>query len=503
MPFDPPRPAPPETPAPTRRGAPVQLGVLLLAWAALHRAPLGDVLAQASTATLYQNLLLGLVGLGLVLHRGGVPSLVPAPRLGPLAVVAACAVAHLGMSRTLDIDLLSCTSMVLGAWGLLGLFVPAARWRRALPLALVGVCILPLGSVLDVYLGFPLRLGTARVVAAALQPLGLGSHPAETIVLVEGAGAQIDVPCSGVRSLWSGALLWAAATWIERRRIGLAWLGAGLVFAGLLVAFNGVRVLALVMLHTWAPAAMDVLHVPLGLIAFGVAGLLGWLLLRRMPAAEALDAPCGSTPAAPSRPLWGLALALGALALLPPASAPGIAASVAPLELSDPQLRPLPLGPQEATLFRTRHAEAAGKWSFDLGDAQGQLVMVRSRSFRAQHRPDLCHGSAGRTVEHEAPVLLAPDVPARLLRLRQGSTDSMALYWFQSAERTTNDYGERVWAALDGDAEDWVMVSVLVQPPRPLDDPVLAGLLRRVHAHAAAQLAPEPGPTDLHPGADR
>ncbi len=462
------------------------LGALLLAWGLLHRAPLFDLLGNASAESLRLNLIIGVGLAALVGSRIRTVALRPAPRIAPLFVVAVCTVAHLGLTRTVDIDLLSCASMVLGAWGLVGLFLPRRRWLQALPLALAGVCILPMGAALDVYLGFPLRVATAHLVHTALEPLGLRPVSAETIVLLEGAGVQVDVPCSGVRSLWSGAILWAAITWIERRRIGLAWIGAGLVFAGLLVGLNAARVLALVLLHGLAPpAAMEVLHVPLGLCAFATAGLLGWALLRRLPAAPAVPEPAAS----PSRGriLWGLVALLLALSALPVA-APVPVTPVETIELPDPALHPIELQPKEAALFRARHARAAGKWEVSLDGAQGQLVMVQGSSFRSQHRPDLCHLAAGRSVEQEIPVLLGPDLPARQLRLRGEGTEAIAVYWFQSAERTTNEYGARIWAALDGDAEDWMMVSVMVQPPLPLDDPQLAALLQRVHAHAHTQL---------------
>ncbi|MCA9712498.1 MAG: archaeosortase/exosortase family protein, partial [Myxococcales bacterium] len=198
----------------------LQLALLLAAWAALHRASIVDLWATAPAGAARMNGMLAVALLAVVLHRARGLRLRLVPRPGPLAVVVVCALLHIGLRRTVDSDLLSCASMVVGAWGLAGLALTPARWRQALPLALAGVCVLPMGAALDIYLGFPLRLATAQLVHAALEPLGLGPTTAETIVLIEGTGVQIDLPCSGVRSLWSGALLWTAATWIERRRVG-------------------------------------------------------------------------------------------------------------------------------------------------------------------------------------------------------------------------------------------------------------------------------------------
>ncbi|MCA9711095.1 MAG: hypothetical protein KDK70_34960, partial [Myxococcales bacterium] len=184
---------------------------------------------------------------------------------------------------------------------------------------------------------------------------------------------------------------------------------------------------------------------------------------------------------------------LWVLAALPVATPPPSAPPAA-IVLDDPTLAPMALRPDEAVLFAQRHAQAAGKWSFDGPAGRGQLVMVQGSAWRSQHRPDICHSANGRTVEREDPVLLAPGIPIRQLQLSQGESEAVAYYWFQSAERTTNEYGTRIWAALDGDPEPWVMVSVIVDEPRTLDDPPLRALLLRAHAHAHRLLTLAPSP---------
>lgn len=473
----------------------LQLMLVVGGWAALFRSPLHDLIAAAAPGTIRQNALLALALGVLVLYRRSTQpdqwQPVPRVRVAPVAVLVTSLLAHIALRRTFDSDLLSCIGMVMGAYGLAGLYLPPTRWRQALPLAFAGVCVLPMGAALDIYLGFPLRLVTAELVHATLQPLGLQPTTTETIVLVEGAGIQVDLPCSGVRSLWSGAVLWTAATWIERRRVGLPWVFAGLLFAGLIVAFNGARVLVLVLLHsTGQTTAMDILHVPLGLCAFATACVLGFILLQRLPAAS----PCIPDPEPPGpRPRWpwGLAAGLWILSALPIAT-PRTPTKPQTIALDDPSFTPMVLRPDEASLFASRHASAAGKWSFDGPVGRGQLLMVQGSSWRSQHRPDICHEANGRRVESDDPVLLAPGIPIRQLRLKAGDHESAAFYWFQSAEQTTNEYGTRIWAAFDGDAEPWVMVSVMVDTPRSLDDPDLRALLRRAHAHAHTRLTAAP-----------
>lgn len=51
----------------------------------------------------------------------------------------------------------------------------------------------------------------------------------DTILILENGVSQIDLPCSGVKSLWTGLLFLLAATWLERRPLNLRWLLTGLV----------------------------------------------------------------------------------------------------------------------------------------------------------------------------------------------------------------------------------------------------------------------------------
>ena len=59
--------------------------------------------------------------------------------------------------------------------------------------------------------------------------------------------------------------------------------------------------------------------------------------------------------------------------------------------------------------------------------------------------------------------LVAPDFPVRFIALgdRNGRELASATYWFQSADRTTDDYGTRMWADLAPTRERWILVTLL------------------------------------------
>ncbi|NTU83980.1 MAG: archaeosortase/exosortase family protein, partial [Chloroflexales bacterium] len=238
-----------------------------------------------------------------------------APQLYAPALVLALggSLLYLAAERLLDINLLSATIAGLATYGLLGLWMSPRVWRQGFPAALLLIGALPFGDHLDVFVGYPLRIATATIVRDGLAAAGAASLGVDTILVFESGITQVDLPCSGVRSLWTGALFFLAATLLERRRIGPGWLVAGAGFAALMVLANLARVAALVVVGPvlgW-PLLAEMLHVPLGVLGFAGACVAAVAMLRRLPA---LPGPDPGTPA-PPRPIW-LAPALAGGVLL-------------------------------------------------------------------------------------------------------------------------------------------------------------------------------------------
>ena len=110
--------------------------------------------------------------------------------------------------------------------------------------------------------------------------------PPSAIIQLENGIADVDVPCSGVKSLWAGCLLFFAATWLLGRRLGLAWILVGLVNLSLLFAAIVLRVFLLVLLGfiADAPEMAHLCHVPLGVLGFVGSSAACLYLLLRLPA---------------------------------------------------------------------------------------------------------------------------------------------------------------------------------------------------------------------------
>jgi exosortase O len=462
---------------------PVAANAAILAlWLWLFRpvyAYLGTIFTRQEFRT-NQVVLLAALALVTMQVRRGSFRLQPdvAPQLYPPALAMALGGAALFIlaEKFLDINTLSATLFGLASYGLVGLWLRPAYWRQGLPAALLLVGALPFGEHMETFIGYPVRLTTARIVSEGLTALGapnLGSGPirVETILVFENGISQVDNPCSGVKSLWTGGLFFLAATWIERRRVDRRWLISALVFAFFLLAANLARVAILVgvgQVLGWRLLA-EMLHLPLGVIGFVFACAAGLAILRRFgrPLDPASPETAEEAPLAPARPTWlapALGIALVVLALLyTPNPEP---ASAAQHKWSFPDTlatEEWPLSPSELAWLSTSGPVSAQRYRFDWKGIQGSFLLVASQDWRAQHRPERCFTVYGLEVQGSQPALAAPNFPLRLLDLGVpgGPQFYSAAYWLQSPSQVTDDYAARIWDDLAPQPEPWVLVTVL------------------------------------------
>ncbi|MGQ0600254.1 MAG: archaeosortase/exosortase family protein, partial [Anaerolineales bacterium] len=277
----------------------VNAGLLGL-WLWLYRpifGYLGIIFSREDFRT-NQLLLLGAVVLIALQVRDG--HLRPRPAAAPqlhwpaLALALGGSALFLIIERTLDVNTLSASLFGLASYGLLGLWMEPRAWRQGMPAVLLLIGALPFGEHMQTFIGYPARILTAALVRDGLAAAGIGAVGIDTILVFENGVSQVDLPCSGVKSLWTGGLFLIAATWIERRPINGRWFGIALVFAALLFVANLARVGALIVVGQvmgWTLAA-QMLHVPLGVLAFAAACAAAAGLLR-------LQAPMAREAASP------------------------------------------------------------------------------------------------------------------------------------------------------------------------------------------------------------
>jgi exosortase O len=505
--------------------------VLMAAWLYLYRGVypyLGVIFTQEEFRT-NQIILLGALALIALQIKKGEFNLslnsLPQRYLPAAALALGCSALYLFAEHFLDINTLSATLFGLGSYGLLGLWMSPHRWRHGMPAALLLVGALPFGEHMQTFIGYPVRVMTARIVQEGLSALGVHSLGVDTILVFENGISKVDLPCSGVKSLWTGGLFFLAATWIERRTINLRWVLASLGFAVSLLVANLVRVAILVSVGQVAversqaasagvattslvsPANLrllaEMLHVPLGVIGFILACLLGLLLLRwseiarvsptrvalqaQAPQSAQLSKPAGEAmldlrdqPGRTlERPAWLSFALVGAVLLMALLYSPRPAQPQPESQLvyqfpDELGAKPWALTPEEQDWLKRSGVESAERWRFEWRGLQGSMLFVASTTWRAHHRPETCFEVYGLTVEEARSALVSPDFPVRLLTLGSGKQKELlsAAYWLQSPTQVTEDYATRIWADLAPERQDWVLVTILFDAQPDFRQPV-------------------------------
>ncbi len=477
--------------------------VLIVAlWLFLYRA-MGDylgVIALREDFRTNQLVLIGILALIVWQIRAGQFNLYfhTAPRAYPipLALALGGSLAYLIAERVLDINTLSATLFGIASYGLIGLWLAPRSWREGLPAALLLIGVLPFGEHIQTFIGYPIRIFTAELVRDLLTAVHVTSTGVDTILVLENGVSQIDLPCSGVKSLWTGALFFLAVTWLERRALNLRWFCVAVAFVGLLFLANLIRVAALVVtahvlnLHIVA----EMLHVPLGVMGFvgACAAAVGLLRFKNKIFSE--NFVFESKRSTFSFPQFSLVLAIlicGMALLYSPRLETGLA-QTAPMWNFPRALHTtaLPLKSDEIAWLTRDGAESATRFRFEFQGVTGSMILVPSRTWRAHHRPERCFEVFGLQLNDSRAQLVTENFPIRAVTLRDPKSDARlnAAYWFQSAARTTDDYGTRIWADTTAPAERWVLVSILFDKPLDSTDTRVMALYRELHESVAQQL---------------
>jgi exosortase O len=461
--------------------------LLVSAWLYLHISSLKWLLQSFRQASSFNLILICLVVTGLLVQivryrqQFEVSATALRMRTLPLLLMLGSAVSALALQWLIDIEQITVILFALGTYGLCGLFLQPDTWRKGLPAAALIAAILPFCTQFGTGLGFPVRVLTARVVEQMLSVWHIAAVSSYDIIVLENGIAHVDLPCSGLRSLWTGTLFLLATTWLEGRQMGTRWLlvcGASLF---LLILSNIVRVLILVLITNvlQQPTSAQMLHLPLGLLGFVCACGLTWVMLQSVPNSS----PTPPTPSAPPAiKLQALLLiCIITLALIP--------------QLRHPQEKPLSIAslnwPQqmvservsltaaEQRFFDNTSAAVPEKRRFGLGELSGSILLVSSTSWASYHPPELCFVGSGLKVDGTQRKWLTPSVQARWLSLQDGKLS--ATYWFQSPEQTTDDFLSRLWSQVTRRQKTWVMVSVLFDSSQNPASPEVRTFATTIH----------------------
>ncbi|GET40516.1 exosortase O [Microseira wollei] len=511
-------------------------GAILLSWLYLNLPILGWLAQTLQQISPFNKGLL--IAGGLLLLVQGVRyrqqfrfSPVPVLRWSPLIVTIGAALLAHASRWLLILEQIPVVFALIGTYGLLGLFLEFTTWRKGLPIGVAIALFLPFGVQFSSGLGFPARILTAHIVEFILKAWNVTALSSEDIIVLDTGIAHIDLPCSGIRSLWTGTLFLLAATWLEGRQFGLRWL---VVFVGnlaILAIANLARVLTLVLIaQVWnQPILAEILHVPLGLIAFIVACGFTWVLLRwvppqgvrerqqltpSFPGSASPSFPGSASPsfpgsASPSFPgsAWErddrgsaspillrfnsgrlsnlksflLAACILGLTLIPhPPAISNSLPNLANLQWSSAiQTQPIELTLVEKDFFATHPGVVTQKQHFEFPGLTGSILFVSGPTLQAHHAPEMCLVGSGFRLDQIVQQQFAPRLFGRWLSL-DDQTHS-AVYWFQSPHQTTGDFLVRFWQQASRQESSWTLVSILFDKFHSPNDPVVQAFVTEVY----------------------
>ena len=404
-----------------------------------------------------------------------------------LVVLAAVVALH---GQLLALQTLSWLAIVSGATIIaIGSATRDAEWlRRTLLIAALLVISLPTVAHLETYFGFAVRKATAELVAGALAAMGVAATNGETVIVFENGIADVAEACSGMKTLWTGAL---GLTWVLAVQRRVIWTKRTVIVAvsalTLLLAGNAARVFCLVWLDhvAQAPLLARVAHTPLGLFNFVAVMATAFLFLRqKQTPAQRRNS---REPISQRRALaliTCLALAFVARPLLAPKPAIAMALPGSP---DLPGARRELLDAQERTLFESHHARAF-KWSLTSAGRKASVIIVVADSFRAHHAPEVCAAAHGHRVEQLRQQTVGT-LPATTYALDGDS--HRGVYWFESENEITDSLFSRTVSPHRGDR--WALVSIAIAGDALPSD----ALLQTVHTLAHQLVAPgEPHGTE-------
>ena len=384
-------------------------------------------------------------------------------------------------TMTINFPQANMTLLMLGIYGWLGLN-PAwwPKWLKTLAIVLLLALAIPFYLEFRSGLGFGLRLLTANIVEKTLATMGISAISSHDIIMIENTIAHIDIPCSGLKSLWVGSLFFLIVLIIFNIQINWKVLWKYFAFILLLVSANTGRVLILTLLTSVysLPAMAETFHIPLGIFGFGISCSVAVLMLlsQQTNTSSPVLTPAILSNRTATVLLWLIILltgwqAVAAIHQITPTAQPKIIPFILPHPL---QSQPVSLTKGEQQYFAQSTQTLAQKWRFVFANDTGSILLVQSADFNMFHAPELCMVANGITVNEMKSVRITPFLQVRLLSLNKGQ--STGIYWLQSGNYTTDNFGERYWRYLWSKEKNWRMISLIIDKPYPIQLDTIAKL---------------------------
>lgn len=470
----------------------LSITAIALAWLALNRMTLNWYLITLQQASLVSLCILG-VGLVLLVVQGlryWQNSYVEQNfelHATPIILLFSCGIGSIAAHWFLDIDQIPGLLFIIGTYAILGLFIKPKQWQQGLPVGIAIALVLPFCVQFQVGIGYTMRSLTAHFVETILHIGEIKAISSEDLIILENSISRVDLPCSGLKSLWTGTIFLVVATAVENRVINNRWLGICLINWVLLFLANANRVLILVLLQgvLEQPLWAKMLHTTIGGFAFAIVCLITLLLLRWLvPKQSSIPLVATATETNSPKVKYKLAysIILGCLiSLIMIPTAPVKTLSPETLELEFPSTviaQPLPLGNFEEKFFAKYPEAKAQKHRFEYKNITGSILLVSSYTWQAQHAPENCFINRF-YIDEMKRYQLIPGVTGRWLSLDHGSQS--AIYWLQSSQGTTDDFLIRFWQGMTHHQPMWIMTSILFDSSQTPEDLSVQKLIAELH----------------------
>ncbi len=382
---------------------------------------------------------------------------------------------------------------LLGTYCLLGFYLESRFWRRSIFIFLILILTLPLLERVQKFLGFPIRLVTANIVSYILQLFGIGNVSNSAVIVTENHATSIDLPCSGVKSIYTGALFMLAVYYLQKVRVSFSLLVITTLFFAALLFFNTWRVFSLVYIYDVLDMKTfgNTIHVSLGVVGFLVSCSLLWIATNRFASNSKVsnkrDKNINKKPSIPTKQIILIVLSFlivtnWFLVKEQPTGFSHTLQTERSFELETVKLSELPFTDREQSYFVNSDVEFSKKFTGVTGNGQPfSLLIVSSKSARTHHDPEICLQGLGYEIDNSE-ILQAKDFRLRKLSLN-GNKDEV-LYWYVGRNKNLLDYSERVWEEVTNPQQTWVLVIVGFTSIVDIEKPSISSLILQVNSEA-------------------
>ncbi len=386
--------------------------------------------------------------------------------LAPTILLIGIAFAYTINLYEIKLSIVSPILFFIGFYALLGFFIDYTFWKKSVFVFLLLICTLPVLERLQRFLGFPIRLFTANIVSTILQFLGISNISNTTVIMTENNATNIDLPCSGVKSIYTGTLFMLTIYYLQQVRLSVKLFFITLAFFATLIFFNTWRVFSLVYMYNTEglQGVGDTVHVLLGIIGFIASCLLLWYMVSKfaptIPSTSKKSMPDIQTGSIRTKQIALVVLLfLFCMNTVFIKNQP-IQAVVKENHTFALQTIPIvyePFSKREAGYFETNEVIFGKKF---VGKTENgipfTLLVVSSKSARTHHDPEICLQGLGYTINDSKVVQVAP----LLIRSLRVNDNSQVVYWFVGKDKNILDYSERVWEEIRHPNNTWVLVEI-------------------------------------------